>query len=1255
MGVLRSFSWAHRLVGVVCLAMLGSSFAADHTIPLNNTHTFSPSALTINPGDRVIWDSQTVVTPHNVTCLGAPPGVGCFTASGNILDTIFSNSSFVLPNGTNPTYFQTSGTYAYQCTLHAGMNGTVTVRTGPLHHFNVTSVATTTAGNSFDVTVEAKDAFNNRVTGYAGTVHFASSDGAATLPANSTLISGVRTFTGAILRTSGTRSITVNDTINTGITGSRSVTVNAAAASQLVVAAPASASANGPFQVTVSTRDEFNNVAPSYTGTVHFTSSDPAAILPADNTLASGTRNFNVTLGTAGAQTVTVTDTVTPSFTGSANVSVATACSISFSNPASITINEAAASPYPSSIVVGGLKQTINGMSVTLHGLTHTSPEDIDVLLFGPGEQLMVLMSDAGGPDDVSNVTFTLADSGAVLLPQSAALTAGTFRPTDYPANETLPFPGPEEPYLRPSPSGADTFATAFNGADPNGPWFLYVADDTGADLGSISGGWTLTFSPPPNTFCNQANIAIPTQGASTPYPSTINISGIDGTLRNLSVRLDKLNHSRIEDLDMLLVGPGGTPKMVILSDAMGSGVANNNKVVALDDSGAPFPASGGLLSGIFRPKSFTAEVGFDFDAYPAPAPLGPYLHPPPFGSETFASVFGGGNPNGSWNLYVVDDSGGIGSPGSIAGGWALTLDVIFNTTTTLSGTINPSSTGELVTFTANVTSSGPVPTGMVTFRDGDSVIATSQLVDGTISLDVSFFAGTHNMTATYNGDANFQPSASNTIVQTVNPAPTAISVVSSLNPSTFGQPVTFTATIAESTTFSPGGTVTFLDGASVLGTGTVMVGGLATLTSAAVGGGSRSITAMYSGDSNFAPSTSEVLTQTVNGAATSTALASSLNPSTFGSSVTFTATVSGGTLGTPTGTVSFKDGSTNIGTGLLNELGVASFSTLNLGVGAHNITAVYDASDNFAASTSVPVSQAVEKGTPTVSVISFQNPADVGQEVTFRADVTSPASTGPTGTVFFKDGLTLLAAVTLASGTAQFSTSELSAGNHNITAGYDGDANFLGEISPVLVQEVLGLESATAVTSTPNPSVFGQLILFTATVTSPLGAGTPTGGTVDFFKDGELMFAAIPVNSAGVANRAGQLPSGQYTITATYNGDTTFAGSNSAPITQTVNTSTARFSPIFPAKLFFRFREPIAFPVTVLSNTGGAVTGTVTLFEGDTALGTATLVGNQAMIVVNGLTVGEHELRMVYDGDSNFPDGAESDAIIYNRSPRPR
>ena len=252
---------------------------------------------------------------------------------------------------------------------------------------------------------------------------------------------------------------------------------------------------------------------------------------------------------------------------------------------------------------------------------------------------------------------------------------------------------------------------------------------------------------------------------------------------------------------------------------------------------------------------------------------------------------------------------------------------------------------------------------------------------------------------------------------------------------------------------------MTFKDGSTTLGTGTLS-GGAATFTTSALAVGTHSITAAYGGDASFAASTSAALSQVVNQAATSTTLASSANPSASGQAVTFTATVGpvAPATGTPTGTVTFKDGSTTLGTGTLSG-GTATFTTSALAVGTHSITAAYGGDASFAASTSAALSQVVNQALAATSttLASSANPSASGQAVTFTATVgpVAPATGTPTGTVTFKDGSTTLGTGTLSGGTATFTTSALAVGTHSITAAYGGDASFAASTSAALTQVV--------------------------------------------------------------------------------------------------------------------------------------------------------------------------------------------------------
>jgi len=278
----------------------------------------------------------------------------------------------------------------------------------------------------------------------------------------------------------------------------------------------------------------------------------------------------------------------------------------------------------------------------------------------------------------------------------------------------------------------------------------------------------------------------------------------------------------------------------------------------------------------------------------------------------------------------------------------------------------------------------------------------------------------------------------------------TTTTLASSSPTSTFGQSVTFTATVSPS---AATGTVEFFDGAASLGV-VALSSGSAALSTATLGVGAHPITATYSGDASFTGSTSPLLTQTVvvGTIATTTALTSSLNPSAFGQQVTFTATVN--PASGATGTVTFMDGASTLATLPLEANGAAALSLSTLAVGSHTITAQYSGDSGHGGSTSAALTQTVNKGVTTTTLTSSSNPSKVGRAVTFTATVTPGTATG---TVQFRDGSTLIGTVPVSGGRASFSTSTLTGGKHSITATYGGDATFSGSASAVLTQSVIG------------------------------------------------------------------------------------------------------------------------------------------------------------------------------------------------------
>jgi len=258
-----------------------------------------------------------------------------------------------------------------------------------------------------------------------------------------------------------------------------------------------------------------------------------------------------------------------------------------------------------------------------------------------------------------------------------------------------------------------------------------------------------------------------------------------------------------------------------------------------------------------------------------------------------------------------------------------------------------------------------------VKFKDGSTVLGTAfvEEVNGkyVATWTTSTLAvGAHSITAAYSGDNNWKASASTALSLTVAKAKTQTFLTGNINPAVYGQAVTLTAALG---IVAPGagtlsGTVTFKDGLTVLGTAPVeTVGGVvqATFTTTKpLAVGKHSFTAFYNGDVHFRSSTSAALKQTVNKAGTATTLSASLETAQWGEAVTLTALIAALEPGTglPTGTVTFKNGSTVLKTVTLkvvNGVATAAFTTIKLPVGIHELTVTFNGSGKYNASTSVP------------------------------------------------------------------------------------------------------------------------------------------------------------------------------------------------------------------------------------------------------------------------------------------------------------
>jgi subtilisin-like proprotein convertase family protein len=215
---------------------------------------------------------------------------------------------------------------------------------------------------------------------------------------------------------------------------------------------------------------------------------------------------------------------------------------------------------------------------------------------------------------------------------------------------------------------------------NPGASAFVTV-DDVVLDATTTNNAtWTASDSDV-TTACSAGGITI-TGASGSPYPSTAALAGASTTPDRVEVHLENVTHTFTEDIDALLVGPGGQT-LVVMSDA-GGGESILDVDLDLDDlAPAPLAEADPLESGAFRPADYTDQA----DAWPAPAPPGPYGRAEPTGSDTFTSVFGGLDPNGTWNLYVTDafptfDDGSIGN-------WCVSaIEELFEASATDSATV---------------------------------------------------------------------------------------------------------------------------------------------------------------------------------------------------------------------------------------------------------------------------------------------------------------------------------------------------------------------------------------------------------------------------------------------------------------------------------------------------------------------------------------------------------------------------------------
>jgi sugar lactone lactonase YvrE len=331
-----------------------------------------------------------------------------------------------------------------------------------------------------------------------------------------------------------------------------------------------------------------------------------------------------------------------------------------------------------------------------------------------------------------------------------------------------------------------------------------------------------------------------------------------------------------------------------------------------------------------------------------------------------------------------------------------------------LTSSVNPSLINQQTTLTATlrppVGSNAPTPTGTVAFMNGTATLGTATLVSGQATFPASFStAGTYSPTVVYQGDTNYVTVTSAPVSQVVNDYKAKVSLTSSANPTPFNTQITLTATVTaatgQGTPPAPTGTVAFFQGTTQLGTAP-LINGQASLPATFSTPGSYTLTAVYSGDPSYNIGTSPNYTQIVTGYTSQVSLTSSANPTLINNPITLTAAVVAapgqGTPPTPTGTITFLQGTTSLGTATIIA-GQATLAVNFAAIGTYPITAVYSGDTYFLTATSLITNQVIED----FSIV-------VATGTSGTSTVLGGSSTSYTFTVSPVGGVTLIAPINL-------------------------------------------------------------------------------------------------------------------------------------------------------------------------------------------------------------------------------------------------
>jgi hypothetical protein len=995
------------------------------------------------------------------------------------------------------------GDYNYSPDIYAWIS--------PTSRFLVSAPQTATAGAAFTVTVTSQDQFGNTMTGYTGTVHFTSSDGQAALPSDYTFTSsdqGVHSFS-VTLKTAGSQSVTVTDMTTASITGTQpGITVSAAAASTLTLTGYPSASTAGvSHNFTVTAFDAYGNVAPGYTGTVHFTSSDGQAALPSDYTFTAsdaGTHTFSATLQTVGSQSLTGTDTATASLTGSqSGISVAPAAA------ATLTVTG-----FPS--------PTTAGVS---HSFTVTALDPYGNVATGYTGTMHLTSSDAqaGLPSDY---TFTASDAGIHSF--SATLRTVGSQSITSTDTATSSITG-SETGITVNPAAAATLTvTGFPSPTTAGVSHSFTVTALDA-YGNVATGYTGTV----HFTSSDAQAALPSD-----YTYTANDAGIHSfsatlkTVGSQSITATDTATASITGSELgITVNPAAAATLTVAGfpSPTTAGVNHNFAVTSLD-------AYGNVATG------YTGTVHFTSSDVQGALPSDYTFTASDAGTHSFSATL---KTVGSQSINSTDTA-----TSSITGSeTSITVNPAAAATLTVTGFPSPTTAGVSHNFTVTALDAyGNVATGYtgtVHFTSSDAQAAlpsdyTYSANDGGIhSFSATLkTAGSQSITSTDSATSSITGSETGI---TVNAAAAAtLTLIGFPSPTTAGVSHSFTVTALDAygnvaTGYT--GTVHFTssDAQAALPsdyTFTASDAGIHSFSATLKTVGSQSITSTDTATSS--------ITGSETGIAVNPAMAATLtvtgfpSPTTAGVSHSFTVTAldAYGNVATGyIGTVHFTSPDAQAAlpsdyTFTANDAGIHSFSATLKTVGSQSITSTDTATSSITGSeTAITVNPAAAA---TLTVTGFPSPTTAGVSLSFTVtalDAYGNAATGYAGTVHFTSSDAQAALPSDYTFTANdagmhtFSATLKTVGSQAITSTDTATSSITGSETGITVNPAAA--ATLTVTGFPSPTTAGVSHSFTVTALDAYGnLATGYTGTVHFISTDAQ--AALPSDYTYTANDAG-------------------------------------------------------------------------------------------------------------------------------------